>query len=130
MEPKVLVGVRLTEEDLHSLDRMSRSWGKGTRSDVLRELIHLAESRWPAGEAQPEIPPNLLASLERLVENGWAVDLSGALTLALVRGFEKLREDYATIAEAGRQSADAIHSERQARRKSTEAGARFLRGKE
>jgi Arc/MetJ-type ribon-helix-helix transcriptional regulator len=130
MEPKTLVGVRLADRDVELLDSLVTTWNLETRSDVLRELIRLAPRLMPSGEKPPELATNLRTALERMVENGWVPDVTSALTLAIIRGFSALDEDYARLEQSGRTQAQNIAREREARRKAATAGDRILRGTE
>jgi hypothetical protein len=81
--------VRLSREELSTLDRYGESQGVTHRSDAVRRLIR---SALEPPRQTPELPVSLQSQLEELVAQGWASDLDAALTLVLTRGLEQLSE--------------------------------------
>ena len=130
MEPRSLVGVRLSEEEVHLLERLVTTWGLGTRSEVLRELIQRAGELPPPGREALDLPPMLLAGLEEMVEDGWAETMADALARTVDRGLTVLAEEYAERGPRSRDAAGALHSRRVARRTSARKGMELLREEE
>lgn len=128
MEPRGLVSFRLTEEEIRSLDLLSLSWGLKTRSDTLRSLIERAKELPSLGEEALSLPPMLTASLEEMVENGWASTLSEAAARTIDRGLTVLAREYEARVPQLAAASHQLHT-RQATRKTLERkGDELLKG--
>jgi hypothetical protein len=127
MEPRSLVGVRLSEEEVRLLERLTTTWGLGTRSEVLRELIKRAGELPPPGRETLELPPMLLASLEEMVEDGWAETLTDALARTVDRGLSVLATEYEERGQRTRDAASALHARRVVRKSAARKGLELLR---
>jgi hypothetical protein len=128
MEPRNLVGVRLSEDELHLIERLAISWGLSTRSEVLRELIRRGGELPPPGKETLELPPAILANLEELVEDGWADSLHDALVRTVDRGISVLSAEYSTRGAQSREAASAAHARRAARKASERRAMGYIRG--
>jgi hypothetical protein len=80
-----------------------------------------------AGEGQPEaveLPVSLRTQLETVVEDGWARDIAGALTLVIHLGLGELSRMHSERLPALRRAArDASETRQRRRRASREGGA-------
>jgi hypothetical protein len=101
------LGVRLTAEEVEQLDRFRTRSGSSTRSEAVRALVRDSEK---VGAGATEIPVALLSKLEEVVEDGWVLDLDGAVSLLLTLG----------LSEFTRLHADRIPKLRQAARDGAE----------
>jgi hypothetical protein len=128
MEPRNLVGVRLSEDELLLLERLVISWGLSTRSEVLRELIRRGGELPSPGKESLELPPTILANLEEMVEDGWADSLHDALVRTVDRGLSVLSEEYSTRGAQSREAAHAVHARRAARKAAERRGMDYIRG--
>lgn len=126
MEPKTLVGVRLTREELGVLERITASWNLKTRSDALRALLDHASTIPPPGVQPLELPSALRTELEDLVDDGWAGGLDSALTLAVSRGLSALSEDCKERGVTLRERAKELRTHRLARKEAALTGQKFL----
>lgn len=117
------LGVRLTAEEVERLDRFGRSRGLLSRSDAVRALVRAAEEM--SGE-RPELPVGLQARLDEIVEDGWARDLDGALTLVLTMGLAELSRVHTERAPALRKAARDGAEQRAHRRGADRQGRGLL----
>ena len=101
------LGVRLTAEEVEQLDRFRSRSGSSTRSEAVRALVRDSEK---VGAGATELPVALLSKLEEVVEDGWVLDLDGAVSLLLTLG----------LSEFTRLHADRIPKLRQAARDGAE----------
>ncbi len=88
------LGVRLTEEELRSLDALVQQNGWAHRSEGIRQLLRRAAGG-PTGSAPSagvplEVPVSLARELQREVDDGWARSPEEALANALDRGLAEL----------------------------------------
>ena len=117
------LGVRLTIEELSTLDRYGESQGVTHRSDAVRRLIR---SALEAPRQTPELPVSLQSQLEELVTQGWASDLDAALTLVLTRGLEQLSEVIDERFAAFERTAKSLADKRAQRRRADREGQGLL----
>ena len=96
------LGVRLTAEEVERLDRFGQSRDCPSRSDAVRARVRAAEE---SIAERPELPVGLQTRLEEIVEDGWARDLDGALTLVLTMGLAELSRVHTERAPALRDAA-------------------------
>jgi hypothetical protein len=117
------LGVRLTVEEVEQLDRFGQSQNLPTRSDAVRALVRAAD-----GEAKDrvELPVGLQAHLEEVVEDGWARDMDGALTLVLSMGFVELSRLHSEKVPALRKAAREGAQRRAGRRGAEREGRGLL----
>jgi len=112
------LGVRLTAEEVEQLDRFRSRSGSSTRSEAVRALVRDSEK---VGAGAAEIPVALLAKLEEVVEDGWVLDLDGAVSLLLTLGlseFTRLHADrIPKLRQAARDGADRRRDRTQLDRK-------------
>jgi ribbon-helix-helix CopG family protein len=112
------LGVRLTAEEVEQLDRFRSRSGSATRSEAVRALVRDSEK---VGAGVSEIPVALLAKLEEVVEDGWVLDLDGAVSLLLTLGlseFTRLHADrIPKLRQAAREGADRRRDRTQLDRK-------------
>ncbi|HEV8050586.1 MAG TPA: ribbon-helix-helix protein, CopG family [Thermoplasmata archaeon] len=112
------LGVRLTAEEVEQLDRFRSRSGSATRSEAVRALVRDSEK---VGAGASEIPVALLAKLEEVVEDGWVLDLDGAVSLLLTLGlseFTRLHADrIPKLRQAAREGADRRRDRTQLDRK-------------
>ena len=112
------LGVRLTREEVESLDRFGASLGLSNRSDTIRHLVREAR----AGPSKPalELPTTLHGRLEEAVEDGLASDIDGALTLVVTLGLAELcrlhAERWSALRSAAREAAERRRQRRSADR--------------
>ncbi|MGI0132676.1 MAG: hypothetical protein ACREDK_06260 [Thermoplasmata archaeon] len=117
------LGVRLTAEEMERLDRFGRSRDLSHRSDAVRALVRAADGL-VAG--RPELPVGLQTRLEEIVEDGWARDLDGALTLVLTMGLAELSRVHTERAPALRNAARDGANRRAQRHRADRRGAGLL----
>ena len=112
------VGLRLSAEELERLDAWRLDHGSPSRSHAVRALIGATGSA-PAAAAS-ELPVVLRAKLEALVEDGYARDEDGALTLVLTLGLDALHrlhvEQWRELRRAAREDVDRSRARRRADR--------------
>jgi hypothetical protein len=112
------LGVRLTAEEVEQLDRFRNRSGSSTRSEAVRALVRDSEK---VGAGATEIPVALLSKLEEVVEDGWVLDLDGAVSLLLTLGlseFTRLHADrIPKLRQAARDGADRRRDRNQLDRK-------------
>ena len=112
------VGLRLTTEELESLDDWRQEHGSPSRSHAVRALIG-APGTAPSPRAS-DLPVVLRAKLETLVEDGYARDVDGALTLVLTLGLGALHrlhvEQWRELRKAAREDVDRSRARRRADR--------------
>lgn len=111
------LGVRLTIEEESLLAKYQTERALPNRSEAIRALVRgAAENR----AANVELPATLRAELEELVEDGYARDLDGAITLVLTLGIRELARTHAehvsTLREHARSSRDRHADRRRAER--------------
>jgi len=117
------LGVRLTSEELSALDRFGKSQGLAHRSDAVRYLVKAAEK---SPRATPELPVGLITQLDELVEDGWAKDLDGALTLVLTLGLAELSRLHTERLPALKRAARSGAEKRAERRRAEREGRGLL----
>ncbi len=114
------LGVRLTAEEESLLDRFRTDRALASRSEAVRVLVKEAARPRPDGL---ELPVTLRAKLEELVEEGYARDLDGAVTLVLHLGLVELARTHTerlpslrgAAREASERSADRRRADREGR---------------
>ncbi|MGA7924250.1 MAG: hypothetical protein WCA77_09780 [Thermoplasmata archaeon] len=117
------LGVRLTADEVDKLDRFQRAQGLATRSDAVRALVRVAEVARPEGL---ELPVTLRAQLETIVEDGWASDAEGALTLAVHLGLNELSRLHGERLPALRRAARDVGDRQTRRRRAAREGRGLL----
>jgi hypothetical protein len=118
------LGVRLTAEEEARLEKFRTDNELANRSEAVRALVQGATVP-PAGAV--EIPPTLRNELEELVEDGYARDLDGALTLVLTLGIRELARTHAEHIPALRDRARSANERRTGRHRADREGRRLLR---
>lgn len=117
------LGVRLTAEEESLLERFRQDHELPNRSDAVRELLR------GAGGARPpslDVPVTLRAELEELIEDGYARDLHGALTLAVTLGLGELSRTHTERRRALRDHARASRERSESRRRADREGRGLL----
>jgi Ribbon-helix-helix protein, copG family len=117
------LGVRLTDEELRQLDEFQRARGIATRSDAVRKLVRDAAEVAPPA---PPLPLTVQRELEEMVEDGWARNEEGALTLLATLGLQELSRLHADRMPALRGAARASRERHPARRKADREGRGLL----
>ncbi len=117
------LGVRLTAEEESLLDQFQHANDLANRSEAVRAMV-----RGTAGAAAPgpELPVTLEAELEEVVEEGYARDLDGALTLALTLGLGELARTHTERIPALRERARSASSRRRDRKRADREGRGLL----
>ncbi len=102
------VGLRLTSEELERLDTWRTEHGSPSRSHAVRALIGATGP--VAGPRGLDLPVTLRSKLETLVDDGYARDVDGALTLVLTMGLDSLHrlhvEQWRELRKAARETSD------------------------
>jgi hypothetical protein len=119
------LGVRLTAGEVEQLDRFRLRSGSTTRSDAVRALVRDSEKD-AAGST--ELPVALFAKVEELVEDGWAVDSDGAVSLLLTLGLGEFARLHADRLPRLRQTARDGAARRRERRQLDKRGQGMLEG--
>jgi hypothetical protein len=117
------LGVRLTVEELNLLDEFATRTNSRNRSDAVRSLVRAA------GETRPdavELPLQVRAELESIVEDGWAADVSGALTALVTTGLEAFARLHAEALPKLRDRARENASRQDRRRRADREGRGLL----
>jgi len=117
------LGVRLTAEEASLLDRIRTTRGLPNRSDAVRQLVRQAAEPRPTGL---ELPATLRNELEELVEDGYARDLDGALTLVLHLGLAELVRTHSERLPSLRASARSAGERKAGRRRADREGRGLL----
>ena len=118
------LGVRLTAEELSLLDDHAARTNSRNRSDAVRSLVRTA------GDARPdavELPLQVRAELENLVEDGWASDIESALIAVVTPGLEAFTRLHAEMIPRLREKARDNASRQERRRRADREGRGLLR---
>ncbi len=115
--------MRLTDEESALLERFRTERDLSTRSDAVRALVRGAGSA-PASSA--ELPATLKAELEEVVEEGYALDLDGAVATALTLGLAELARIHADRLPALRERAREVAERRRSRTRADREGRGLL----
>jgi len=118
------LGVRLTSEEESLLDQFRTSRELATRSDAVRALVREGVEARPTGL---ELPVTLRAKLEELVEDGYARDLDGAVTLVLHLGLAELARTHTERLPSLRENARAANERTSGRNRADREGRGLLR---
>lgn len=118
------LGVRLTAEEESLLEKFRTDHGLANRSVAVRELVRGATAR---GAAAVELPATLRNELEELVEDGYARDLDGAISLVLTLGIRELARTHAEHVPALRERARSANERRSGRHRADREGRGLLR---
>ncbi len=117
------LGVRLSDEEARRLDEFRRNRGIESRSDAIRALLRESEG---TARPAPELPPTVQHEVEELVEDGWAHDEEGALTLLTTLGMQELSRLHADRMPALRGAARSHRDRHLSRRKADREGRGLL----
>jgi hypothetical protein len=117
------LGVRLTGEEIALLDRFRESRELATRSDAVRALVRAADR---LARGVPDLPVGLQSRLEELIEDGYANNLDGALTLVLTYGLDEVGRVHTERLDALRKGARDTAERRQTRRRADREGRGLL----
>ncbi|MGP8077795.1 MAG: ribbon-helix-helix domain-containing protein [Thermoplasmata archaeon] len=118
------LGVRLTTEEEALLDQIRQSREFASRSEAVRALVREAAKERPS---VTELPATLRNELEELVEQGYAPNYDGALSLAVHIGISELARTYGERLPALRNHARAASERREGRRRADREGRGLLR---
>ncbi len=121
--PTQFLGVRLTSEELDRLDRLRQTLESPTRSDAVRALLRAADR---LSEPRLELPAAIEAQLEEVVDDGWASDREGALTLLLNLGLSELARVHAERLPGLHRRARDLGDRSSARRRADREGRGLL----
>jgi hypothetical protein len=118
------LGVRLNLEEESLLERFRTENDLANRSEAVRALVR--------GTAQPraayvEIPVTLRNEIEEAVEDGYALDLNGAVTLVLNLGLRELARTHREEVPSLHEKATSAAERRQDRRRADREGRGLLR---
>jgi Arc/MetJ-type ribon-helix-helix transcriptional regulator len=119
------LGVRLTTEEESLLERFRRERDLANRSEAVRALVRGAT---PGVPTSVELPATLRSELEELVEDGYANDLDGAVTLVLHHGLRELARLHDEVVPTLRSRAKSVDSRRAERQRAEREGRKFLQG--
>jgi hypothetical protein len=117
------LGVRLTSEEESLLDKFRTTRGLASRSEAARVLVREAAETRPTGV---ELPATVQQELEELVEDGYARNVEGALTLVLHLGLAELVRTHAERLPSLRESARAARERGSGRRRADREGRGLL----
>lgn len=117
------LGVRLTAEELATLDQWKEVSQSTTRSDAIRALVRSAGAR-PLDT--PELPPTVRAELEQLVEDGYARDFIAAFDQVIEAGLGEVGRTHAERLPRMRGVARGFSDRAQARKRAEHEGRRLL----
>jgi Arc/MetJ-type ribon-helix-helix transcriptional regulator len=117
------LGVRLTLEEVESLEQFRTSNELPNRSEAVRALVRAASEPRSADIA---VPPTLRNELEELVEDGYVQDLESAVTLALTLGLGEVARIHAERLAALREHARVSAGRRENRRRADREGRGLL----
>lgn len=117
------LGVRLTSEELATLDQWREASQSATRSDAIRALVRSAGAR-PL--ESPELAPTVRAELEQLVEDGYARDFIAAFDLVVEAGLGEVSKTHAERLPRMRGAARGYADRAQVRRRAEHEGRRLL----
>jgi hypothetical protein len=116
--------VRLNLEEASLLERFRTENDLANRSEAVRALVRgTAERR----AAYVEIPATLRNEIEEAVEDGYALDLNGAVTLVLNLGVRELARTHRDDVPALREKAASAAERRRDRRRADREGRGLLR---
>lgn len=117
------LGVRLSEEESRLLDEFRHARGIENRSDAVRALLKESSA---AATPAAKLPPTVQHQVREIVEDGWAHDEEGALTLLATLGMQELSRLYADKVPALRGAARAARDRHLSRRKADREGRGLL----
>ncbi len=117
------LGVRLSEEETRRLDEFRAARGIENRSDAIRVLLRESSE---AAKPAAKLPLAVQQEIEELVEDGWAHDEEGALTLLATMGMQELSRLHTDRLPALRGAARAARDRRDSRRKADREGRGLL----
>jgi hypothetical protein len=116
------LGVRLSEEELRSLDSYQHEENVPTRSEAVRHLVRELAASTPAAGAQPT---SVEREIGELVEDGWFASEEAALALLVQLGLLEFSRLHAEQLPALRGAARGL-SERSRARKRADRTSRGL----
>ena len=117
--PRHFLGVRLTAEEIDRLDRFQKAQESPTRSDAVRALVRAADR---LSQVPLELPAAVDAQLDELVDDGWAENRDGALTLVLTLGLSELARIHADGLPKLHRRAKDLDERRENRRRADREG--------
>jgi Arc/MetJ-type ribon-helix-helix transcriptional regulator len=117
------LGVRLTAEEESLLEQFRTTNELPNRSEAVRALVRGATEERPA---EVSVPTTLRNELEELVEDGYASDLDGAVTLVLNLGLGEVGRIHAERLAALRDHARSSAGRRDGRRRADREGRGLL----
>jgi hypothetical protein len=117
------LGVRLSVEEESLLEQFRTTNDLPNRSAAIRSLVRGAGG---APVASVELPTTLRAELEEIVEDGYALDLDGALATVLNLGLAELARTHTERMTSLREHARSTSERRRDRRRADREGRGLL----